>query len=63
MPPKPSRGMPRSLIYAMIPLGFILLVIVMIAVGVWSEDSAPPPPVVEDDLVVPEERRIDPATD
>jgi len=38
--PKPSRGMPRSLLYAMIPLGFALLVGFMILSG----DADDPPP-------------------
>lgn len=28
--PKTTRAMPRSLIYAMIPIGFLLLVLVLI---------------------------------
>ncbi|MDF1707679.1 MAG: hypothetical protein P1U72_06265 [Paracoccaceae bacterium] len=45
---KPGRGMPRSLIYAMIPLGFILLVLVMVVVGNWTEETAPDPGTVEE---------------
>jgi hypothetical protein len=48
--PKPSRGMPRSLIYAMIPLGFLLLVGIMILTGYWTEETADAPTVVEQDL-------------
>jgi hypothetical protein len=48
--PKPSRGMPSSLIYAMIPLGFILLVGVMILSGYWTEETADAPAVVEQGL-------------
>lgn len=31
--PKPSRGMPRSLIYALIPAGFLLMVAFMVLSG------------------------------
>ena len=48
--PKPSRGMPRSLIYAMIPLGFILLVLIMVSFGNWREETAPEPGSVEEPL-------------
>ena len=48
--PKPSRGMPRSLIYAMIPLGFILLVLIMVVSGYWTEETAEDPGVVEQEL-------------
>lgn len=40
--PKPKRGMPRSLIYALIPGGFILLVIVMVFSG-WVVEDEPAP--------------------
>jgi len=33
--PKPRRGMPRSLIYALIPAGFIVMVVVMV-LGSWT---------------------------
>lgn len=46
--PKPTRGMPRSLLYALIPVGFLLLVIIF----VWSgngeqETGGEVPPAVE----------------
>lgn len=40
--PEPKRGMPRSLIYALIPGGFILLVIVMVFSG-WVVEDEPAP--------------------
>jgi len=44
--PKPSRGMPRSLIYAMIPAGFLLLVLIMLLVGRSREEAEQVPPTV-----------------
>ncbi|WP_265500067.1 hypothetical protein [Paracoccus beibuensis] len=38
--PKPSRGMPRSLIYAAIPGGFLVLVLVLFLSG-WFESDEP----------------------
>ncbi|MEI4264145.1 hypothetical protein [Roseovarius sp. D0-M9] len=47
--PKPTRGMPRSLIYAMIPAGFIVLVLILILYGAWvQEETEEPPTVVEE---------------
>ncbi len=40
--PEPKRGLPRSLIYALIPGGFILLVIVMVFSG-WVVEDEPAP--------------------
>lgn len=40
--PKPSRGMPRSLLYALIPGGFILMVVLMLAFGRTSDEQAEP---------------------
>lgn len=40
--PDPKRGMPRSLLYALIPGGFIVLIIVLMLSG-WSvQDEAAP---------------------
>ncbi|MGL4413320.1 hypothetical protein [Roseinatronobacter monicus] len=44
--PKPSRGMPRSLIYAMIPAGFLLLVLIMVLAGQSREEAEEDPPTV-----------------
>lgn len=44
--PKPSRGMPRSLIYAMIPAGFLLLVLIMVLAGQSREEAEEEPPTV-----------------
>jgi len=44
--PKPSRGMPRSLLYAMIPGGFLLLVLIMVLAGQSREDAEEEPPTV-----------------
>lgn len=42
--PKPDakRGLPRSLIYALIPGGFILLVVVLLVSGWLAEDEPAP---------------------
>ena len=40
--PKPKRGMPRSLIYAAIPLGFIVLVGFMVLGGEAVEEDVVP---------------------
>ena len=40
--PKPSRGMPRSLLYALIPGGFILMVVLMLVFGRGAEEAAEP---------------------
>lgn len=45
--PKPTRGMPRSLLYAMIPLGFILIVVALIFLGVFTRETAEQPATVE----------------
>lgn len=37
--PKPARGMPRSLLYAMIPGGFVLLVVIMLLSGWWATET------------------------
>lgn len=40
--PKPKRGMPRSILYAMIPGGFLVLVLIMTLTGWFSvEEPAP----------------------
>ena len=41
--PKPSRGMPRSLLYALIPGGFLLLVVLMLVFGRAEQEEAGPP--------------------
>ncbi|MFC0201537.1 hypothetical protein [Paracoccus rhizosphaerae] len=48
--PKPARGMPRSLIYMLIPGGFLLLVLVLVLSGVFAD----PEPEVETVPVIPE---------
>lgn len=45
--PKPSRGMPRSLIYALIPAGFLLMVVLMLVFGRAEQEEAGPPGQVE----------------
>ncbi|EAQ03269.1 hypothetical protein OB2597_14033 [Pseudooceanicola batsensis HTCC2597] len=40
--PKPKRGMPRSLIYAAIPAGFIVLVLIMVLGGVAVKEDVVP---------------------
>lgn len=49
--PKPTRGMPRSLIYAMIPIGFVLLVLILVLSGFWTQETTDDPnTVVEEPL-------------
>ena len=38
--PKPSRGMPRSLLYALIPAGFLLMVAFMVLSGRDTTETA-----------------------
>ncbi|WP_304616999.1 nicotinate phosphoribosyltransferase [Paracoccus sp. (in: a-proteobacteria)] len=40
--PEPKRGMPRSLLYALIPGGFLLLVAIMVFGG-WATQEEPAP--------------------
>lgn len=41
--PKPSRGLPRALIYALIPAGFLLMVVLMMVFGRAEQEQAGPP--------------------
>ncbi len=50
--PDPKRGMPRSLIYALIPGGFILLVVGMLVFGGTADE----PPAMEEAREEAEER-------
>lgn len=53
--PKPTSGMSRNLIYIMIPVGFVVLVLVLILSGAWvRKETEEPPTVVEEPLEVPE---------
>ncbi|WP_333714983.1 hypothetical protein [Yoonia sp.] len=47
--PKATRGIPRSLIYAMIPIGFILLVLFLIFSGAVTQEVADDPAVIVED--------------
>lgn len=38
--PKPKRGMPRSLLYALIPAGFLLMVAFMVLSGRDTSETA-----------------------
>lgn len=38
--PKPGRGMPRALLYALIPVGFLILVAFMVMSGRDSAETA-----------------------
>lgn len=40
--PKPKRGMPRSLIYAAIPLGFVAIVLFMVLGGEAVQEDVVP---------------------
>ncbi|WP_370285728.1 nicotinate phosphoribosyltransferase [Pseudooceanicola nanhaiensis] len=47
--PKPRRGMPRALIYAAIPLGFVVFVLFLVLGGeAVQEDVIPGPTEVEE---------------
>ncbi|MCC5968531.1 MAG: hypothetical protein JJU15_01120 [Pararhodobacter sp.] len=48
--PKPTRGMPRSLIFAMIPAGFLLIILILVFSGFWTQEVTDTPPTM-----VPEE--------
>lgn len=41
--PKPTRGMPRSLLYAMIPGGFLLLILILFLMGFWAQEVTDDP--------------------
>jgi len=45
---KPTRGMPRSLIYAMIPGGFLVIVLILVLTGFWRQETADEPPTIVD---------------
>ena len=47
--PKPKRGMPRSLIYAAIPLGFIALLLFLLLGGEAVQEDVVPSPTEETD--------------
>jgi len=47
-----KRGMPRNLIFAMIPLGFVILVLLMIIIG--ENDPVPDGDLVTDEVEVGE---------
>lgn len=36
---KPAKGISRGLIYAMIPAGFILLVLILMVSGFWTQET------------------------
>lgn len=58
--PKPTRGMPRSLIFAMIPLGFILLVVILFLTGFWTQETTDEtPPAVEQPTQQPAEQPVE----
>lgn len=41
--PNPKRGMSRALIYALIPGGFIVMVLVMMLAGFWTAETEEEP--------------------
>ena len=49
--PKPSRGMPRSLLYALIPAGFLILVAFMVLSGRDTSETATEAAVEADNTV------------
>lgn len=55
--PKPSRGMPRSLLYALIPGGFLLLVLILVLTGFWSQE-----PIEEQPTVIEQPDGVQPQT-
>jgi len=44
--PKPTRGMPRSLIYAMIPAGFLVIILILMFSGFWTQEETHTPTTV-----------------
>lgn len=46
--PKPTRGMPRSLFYAMIPAGFLLLILILVFTGFWTQEVTDSPGVMQE---------------
>lgn len=49
--PKPTRGMPRSLLYALIPGGFILMVVLMLIYGRTPDERDDPVPAAQQETV------------
>lgn len=47
--PKPTRGMPRSLIFAMIPGGFLLIILILMFSGFWTQEETPTPTTIVPD--------------
>ena len=49
-PPKPApkRGMPRSLLYALIPGGFLLIVLILVFTGFFAQEVTEEPGGVMD---------------
>jgi len=47
--PEPKRGMPRSLIYVFVPLGFVLLVVILVLGGFWTQETTEEPASVVDE--------------
>ncbi len=43
---KPAKGISRGLIYAMIPAGFILLVLILMVSGFWTQETTEEPPTI-----------------
>jgi len=56
--PKPTAGMPRSLLYAMIPIGFILLVVALLILGFWTRETTEPPGGAGEEPTVPANQTV-----
>ena len=46
--PDPKRGMPRSLLYALIPGGFLLIVLILVFTGFFAQEVTDEPGGVMD---------------
>lgn len=44
--PKPARGLKRGVLYAMIPIGFLVIVLFLVTSGVWTQETTDDAPVV-----------------
>ena len=57
--PKPTRGMPRSLLYALIPGGFLLIVLILVFTGFFTQEVTDDAPGVMDQPPAPTQQAPD----
>lgn len=60
--PKPKRGMPRSILYALIPAGFLIMVAFMVLSGRDSAETATEA-AIEAEETVPLPTEVAPVTE